>query len=121
MSISKAIKWSYQNTASSMLLVLLLATCAVIDFLARARMELANRKFAVMDVHTLRQIRLIDFTHAHSWIVFAYVAVFLAFLLWLELRTAPRWSIWGTFMALSVPALLYANACLHISNKLILM
>jgi len=121
MSISKAAKWAYRNTASSMLLVLLLGACALADFLARTRMYLANRKFAIMDVHTLRQMGLIDFIHAHTWIIFTYVAVFTAFLLWLELRAAPRWSVWATFIVLALPMVAYGSACLHISNKFILL
>ena len=51
MSIFKALKWYYRNTASSMLLVLLLGACAFADFLARFKMDIANRKFASMDEH----------------------------------------------------------------------
>jgi len=120
MSIAKALKWFNRHAASSMLLVLLLGASAVADFMARTRMDMANRRFAIMDGRTVREMRVIDFIHAHLWIVIAYLAVFLAFLLWLEFRGAPRWSVWVTFIMLAVPALTYGSACLHIGNKFIL-
>ena len=121
MSISKTLKRYYQNTASSMLLVFLMVGCGLADHLARTRLDPGNHTLASMDGHTMRQMRLIDFAHAHSWMVFVYVAVFLAFLLWLELRNAPRWSVWATFAMLALPALAYGSACLHVSKKLIFL
>jgi hypothetical protein len=94
---------------------------AFADFMARIRMDLANRQFAIMDERTVREMRVIDFIHTHLWMVIAYVAVFLACLLWLESRPMPRWSVWVTFIVLALPALAYGNACLHIGNKFIHM
>jgi len=120
MSISGALKWFNRYAASSMLLVLLLGASAFADFMARIRMDMANRQFAILDDRTAREMSVIDFIHAHLWIVIAYVAVFLACLVWLEFRAAARWSVWVTFIVLALPALAYGSACLHIGAKFIL-
>ena len=103
-----------------MLVVLLLGACAFADFMARIRMDMASRHFAIMDDRTVRDIRFIDFMHAHLWMVIAYMVVFLGSLLWLECRAVTRWSVWVTFIVLALPALAYGSACLHIGNKFIL-
>ncbi len=96
-----------------MLLVLLLGACAFADFRARMKMDMANRKFAIIDDRTVREMRLIDFIPTHFWIVVAYVALSLVCLLWLEFRAASRWSVWVTFTVLALPTLAYGSACLH--------
>ena len=83
-------------------------------------MEMASRHFAIMDDRTVHEMGLIDFIHGDLWIVAAYVAVFVASLIWLEFRTAPRWAVWITFIVFALPLLAYARACLHIGNKFIL-
>ena len=83
-------------------------------------MDLASRRFAIMDDRTVREMSVIDFIHGHLWIVVAYVVVFLACLLWLEFRASPRWAVWVTFVVLASPVLAYARACLHIGNKFIM-
>ena len=57
---------------------------------------------------------LIDFINGHGWMAMAYVAVFLGSLVWLEMRGAPRWSVWTTFLILSLPCFAYLRACLYI-------
>ena len=109
-----------RHGVSSVFLLLLLGASGFAHFLAHVRMEAANRQFAIMDDRTIRQMGVIDFMHAHYWIAIAYGAVFLACLLWLEFRGAPRWAVWVTFCILALPCIVYAGACLCIGNKFIL-
>ncbi len=101
-------------------LVVLFGMIAFTHWSARLRMDMASRQFAIMDDRTVREMSVIDFIHGHLWIVVAYAAVFLACLLWLEFRAAPRWTVWVTFILLALPSLAYAWACLHIGNKFIM-
>ena len=120
MSISKALKWFNRHGLSSFSLALLLGACAFADFMARLRMDIFSRQFAIMDERTIRDMTVIDFIHAQYWVVIAYAAVFLACLLWLEFRAASRWTVCVAFILLALPALAYGRACSHIANKLIL-
>ena len=120
MQIPAALKWINRHSAPSVLLLLILGASTFAHVLAHVRMDAASRQFAIMDDRTIGQMRIIDFVHAHCWVVIAYAVVFLASLLWLELRDAPRWSIWVTFAVLALPFLAYAEACLRIGNKFIL-
>jgi len=83
-------------------------------------MELSGRQFAIMDGPTIRQMSLIDFIQAHHWITIGYAAFFLACLIWLKIRNAPRWTVWVTFCALALPCLVYIEVCARIGNKFIL-
>jgi hypothetical protein len=120
MQILAALKWINRHSASSVLLLLLLSASTFAHVLARVRMDMASRQFAIMDDRTIRQMGLIDFMHAHYWVAIAYAAVYLGSLLWLEIRGAPRWAVWVTFGLLALPCLVYAGACLRIGNKFIL-
>ncbi len=119
MSISQALKWFNRHGAFSGLLALLLVGSAFADLIARTKMDMSNRQFAIMDDRTVRQMGFIDFVHAHMWMVIVYVVVFQAGLLWLEFRAMPRWCVWVTFIVLSLPALAYGSACWHIESKVI--
>ena len=120
MSISKALKWFNRHGLSSFSLALLLGAAAAAHFMARLRMDMSSRQFAIMDERTIRDMTVIDFIHAQYWVVIAYAAVFLACLLWLEFRAASRWTVCVAFILLALPALAYGRACSHIANKLIL-
>jgi hypothetical protein len=101
-------------------LVVLFGAVTFTHWSARLRMDMASRQFALMDDRTVRKLSVIDFVHSHFWIAAAYGAVFLACLIWLEFRAAPRWAVWATFIMLALPSLAYARTCLHIGNKFIL-
>jgi hypothetical protein len=120
MEIPATLRRINRHGVSSVFLLLLLGASGFAHFLAHVRMEAANRQFAIMDDRTIRQTGVIDFMCAHYWIGIAYGAVFLACLLWLEFRSAPRWAVWGTFCVLALPCIVYAGACLRIGNKFIL-
>ena len=120
MQILTALKWINRHSASSVVLLLLLGASTFAHVLAHLRMDMANRQFAIMDDRTIREIAVIDFMHAHYWVAIAYAVVFFATLLWLEIRSAPRWAVWVMFCLLALPCLVYAGACLRIGNKFIL-
>ena len=119
-SISESFKWFNRHGAPLVLLLLLLGAAAFANLMARLRMDMADRRFALMDERTIHEMRVIDFLNDRPWIVIAYVAVSLACFLWLKLRTAPRSTVWAMFTVLALQVLIYGNACLHIGNKVIL-
>lgn len=108
-----------RHGASSILSILLLGIVGFTDFMAWTRMELCQRQFLLMDSRAIHEIAVIDFIHAHIWLVCGYIVLFLASLLWLEVRSASRWIVWLTFVLFAVPSVIYGAACAHISNKFI--
>src|SRR5438105_1958208 len=118
--VLQAFRWLNRHAASSVLLFLLVGTVAFLDFLAWFRMEMVQRKFMLMNPQTIHGMRAIDLIHDEFWMVIVYVAVFWAGLLWLEIRNAPRWTVWLTFAFLAMPCLTYASICAYIGNKMII-
>jgi hypothetical protein len=108
-----------RHGASSIFAILFLGAISFAHFMARTRMDICHRQFALMYSRTIHEMALIDFIDSHFWLVFAYAVLYVASLLWLEIRSAPRWTIWLTFVLLAVPTMVYARAALHIGNKLI--
>ncbi len=120
MSIQEHLKRINRHGGSIAALVVLFGLFAFSHWYARLRMEMASRHFAIMDDRTVREMSVIDFIHGHLWIVVAYAAVFVACLIWLEFRAAPRWAVWATFIALALPLFVYDRACLHVGSKFIM-
>jgi len=100
------------------MLALVLGLAVLVHGMARLKMDLADH-FALMDMRTLRELRLIAYVHTHLWLPASYAVVFFACLLWLEIRVVPRWAVWLSFILLSMPCLAYMWACAHIDNKVL--
>lgn len=98
-------------------LVSLLGAAATLHVLARLRMEMARRQFALQDVRTVLEMQVIDFVDGHVWIAAVYVGLFVAGVLW---HSRAGTTGWPTFTVLGVPALAYVAACWHICGKFIL-
>jgi hypothetical protein len=120
MRVSEILKQINRHGGSVASLFVLFGVVTFTHWSARLRMDMTSRQFAIMDARTVREIGVIDSVNGHFWIVAAYAAVFLACLVWLEFRAAPRWVVWATFILLALPPLAYARACLHIGTKFIL-
>lgn len=61
-------------------------------------------------------IALLRWVHAHPafWVV---LLLFYAYcLVWLELRHAPRWSVWAVLVAFAVPTIAYAWICFAVGT-----
>jgi len=98
--------------------VVLLGFCALAHFMAQLKMHLAHM-FALMDDRTMHEMSIIHFIHTHPWVAVFYGGILLTSIIWLESRSGPQWTVWLTFGLFAVPCLVYAWACLHISNKIL--
>ena len=103
-----------RHPASTIPLAALLGACVFAHLAALSWMETPGRQVASLPARTVRCMTLIDFINNHGWMALAYVATFLGCLVWLEIRAAPRWSVWTTFVILSLPCLAYLRACLYL-------
>jgi hypothetical protein len=72
-----------------------------------------------MNMHTVRSMAAIDFLRGHGWFAGVFVFLFIGSLLYLELRDAPRWSVWLVFVFLAAPCVAYFMICADIFNKFI--
>jgi hypothetical protein len=113
---AKTARWK-EHKASLVWLPALMAIGAFAHFLALYRMARSGRQFDYMDSITVRHMPMIDAMQAQLGYAFGYTTVFLATLLWLEWRRAPRCMVWLTFVLLSVPALDYTWACLALGTR----
>src|SRR6266478_4139190 len=68
LSCSLLSTWFNRHGAFSFLLVLLFAASAFADFMARLRLDMANRRFAIMEDQTVHEMRVIDFIRVHQWL-----------------------------------------------------
>ena len=121
MTFAEKWKWVNRHGASPLGLLILLGFCAMAHYLAFERMEFAQRQFAFMDAKTIQRMAIIDFIHNHLWLVTPYALVFLGSLLWLEIRSAPRWAIWVSFLFLALPCSAYVRGCIAIFNKFVVL
>ena len=105
--------------AHPVLVVFLFAFCVSCHKLALWQMGLCNRNFIVMDTETVHNMALIDFVGNNYPLAIIYLVFFEGLLLFLAIRGCPRWSIWITFLVLSMPCLMYMYVCAFISGKMI--
>jgi hypothetical protein len=108
-----------RHGAASILLAILGVFATVMDIVAYAKID--ERRFLAMDSVTEHRMAVIAFVHPHWWIAVSYFAAFLAGLLWLEIRCAPRWCVWSSFALFSVPCVAYTWGCMGVWNKVFIL
>jgi len=69
---------------------------------------------AYLPGHFLRNVVGIRFIETNWRFLLAYLLMVFGSLLYMELRSTPRWAVWTTFLFLSLPALAYVNLCISL-------
>ena len=119
MAFVAIVKWLNRPTVALVGAMSLLGICGFAHFLALVKMDVVERKFPIMNPSTEHNMVLIDFLNGHRWFVVVFILMFIGSLLYLELRNAPRWSVWLTFFAFAAPCLEYLMVCGYIANKFV--
>lgn len=104
-----------RHVVSQLLALYVIGVCALAHCQASERLEFYRPSLASSAVKSARRIAIIDFIHLNWWIVMPYLAVWFAFLLWMEIRACPRWAVWATFCALAMPCVAYAWGCWQVA------
>lgn len=117
--MSAFVKWFNRHGASTVLFIILLGACVWFDFIARIRMDIANRQFANMDTISAHGMWLIDLVHRYYWLAATYFVIFFTCLMVLEFRSASRWVVWTIFILFALPVLFYVQTCVHIAHQAI--
>jgi len=121
MKFQEAVKWVNRHCTAVALATLLFVLCGFDHFLALVKMDAVSRRFPIMNSQTERSMAAIDFLHGHRWFAGVFMLVFIGSLLYLELRNAPRWSVWLVFLFLAAPCVAYLMICAYINNKFIFL
>src|SRR5450631_69486 len=108
-------KWVNRHCSSLVLAASLLLPCGVEHIMALARMDSVNRQFPIMNLRTERGMATIDFLNDNRWIAWVFAVAFIGSLLYLELRAAPRWSVWLVFFSFTAPCIFYLIGCAYIN------
>jgi hypothetical protein len=115
------VKWLNRHGVSPTLATLLLLLCVGAHILALTKMDIVNRQFPLMNARTAHNMALIDFLNGHLWFAIGFAFLFIGSLLHLELRNAPRWSVWLVFFSFAAPCIAYLMVCAYISGKFIFL
>src|SRR6266568_8045440 len=111
------LKWANRHSAAIFGATLLFALCGFTHFLALEKMGSVGRQFPIMNLRTEHSMALIDFLNSHRSYAAIFILVFIGSLLYLELRDAPRWSVWLVFFLFAAPCIVYLIAGAYVSNK----
>ena len=110
--------WIEQHGTALVLFMIVMIVCVNTHMLGRAKATIFKGKFLLWDDCAAAEVNLIHYVHAHWWIAIPYGIFVASCLGWLEIRNAPRWTVWVSFLLLSLPAIAYARACAHIFFKI---
>ena len=110
--------WMNQHGAALVLFMIVMIVCVNTHMWGFAKATTFKGRFLLWDDRAAGEVNLIQSVHAHWWIAIPYGVLVASCLAWLEIRNAPRWTVWVSFLLLSLPAAAYANACAHIFGKM---
>ncbi len=118
MNIGTILKAIHKHAAIHECLAVFFAFCWFTHFAASLKMEMRSH-FASMDDETLRDMALIDWVAAHSWVAIAYVLLVVASVAFLQIRGRPEWIYWLAAAVFCIPCVVYLDRCVYISGKLL--
>ncbi len=95
------------------LLAVLVTFACLFHVTALVKMTVADH-FALIDALTIKEMTIIKFVQRELWMPFIYIALVAGSVLHLEIKGAPRCTVWVTFSAFVLPILIYIRACTHI-------
>src|SRR6266576_564837 len=115
MTIWQSLQWINRHSAPCALLTLMLMACAIAHRLAASMIALlSDIPLAALPPRLVRNITGIHFIDANWWFPLTYLLLFLATLIYMEIRSTPRWAVFITFLLISLPAIAYVVLCLRL-------
>ena len=116
MNILRSIKWINRHSAAPAILALLLFAGLTVHLLAVENIPALKGLSAARDARLLRNIAGIEFINSNWWFVLPYLTLAFGILFYLEVRAAPRWAVWISFLFLALPALGYLCTCMRVGS-----
>jgi hypothetical protein len=115
----QSLKWINRHGAAVGLLALILVVCVVGHSIAVMKVQLFHDLPCEWNwgEGLLRNMAGIRFVHGNGWAVLVYLLFAFGTLLYLEVRTMPRWAVSSTFMFLSLPMIAYVWLCLNFTVR----
>jgi hypothetical protein len=87
--------------------------------IAVEKMEACNAHPPSLNDRALRSIAtLVEWAASNHWPAFAYPALIVTFVVWLQIRGRPAWTHWLAALLLSVPSLVYWSASMYLATAL---
>lgn len=115
MAILQSLKWINRHGTATALLALLLCLCLAAQTLAISAIGLVRDiPLAHWPERFRRNMLGIQFIHDHPWFVLPYLALFVGLLIYVEIRSVPRWAVWTAFVGLTVPLAGYFLTCIRV-------
>ncbi len=111
MKALKTLRILDRHGAAPALIALLLIVTIYVHTVAHRKAQALSRVTAGLDVKTVRRMHVVEYMHTHPSLLLLFVGVMAGSLLWLEMRRAPRWSVWCATGFLSLPCFAYIYGC----------
>ena len=110
----KAVKWIDRHGDTCAALAILFLVCAVAHTIAVAKISvLSGITLDSWPPRLIRNMAGIRFFEANWLLILPYLLLFFGALIYMEVRSMPRWVVWGTFAFLSLPLLGYLWTCVR--------
>jgi hypothetical protein len=107
-----------RHGASCALLIAILILGSVAHRIAISTITiLSDIPTASLPTSMAHNIAGILFLDANWWIPLAYLLLFFSILVYMELRSTPRWAVQVTFLFMSMPAVGYITLCLRAGTQ----
>jgi type II secretory pathway component PulF len=122
MSIWLSLKSINRHGTACAVLALLLLLGAAVHTIAVAKIALlSDIPLTTWPPRLARNMTGIQFFHDNWWFALPYLLLFFGTLIYMEIRSMPRWAVWATFLFLSLPIVGYFLTCMRLGACSILV
>jgi hypothetical protein len=117
-SIWHSVKTINRHGTSCALLIFIVVLCVVGHSIAAQMMSLLKDvPAAYLPLRLVRNVTGIQFLDTNWGFSLAYSLLFLGTLIYMEIRSTPRWAVWVTFALMTLPSIGYVVLCLHVGTR----
>jgi hypothetical protein len=112
----QSLKWVNRHGTACTCLALLLVPLTILHLIAVAAIGiLQDIPQEYFSARLVRNMAGIQFFQANWWFAALYLLFFFGLLIYMEIRSIPRWAVWCVFLFLSLPIFGYMLACIRVS------
>jgi hypothetical protein len=116
-SIWRSLKWINRHGTSSAFLIFIVLLCVVGRSIAAEMMSLLKDvPAAYLPLRLVRNVTGIHFLDTNWGFSLTYSLLFLGTLMFMEIRSTPRWAVWITFALMTLPPIGYVVLCLRVGT-----
>ncbi len=115
MSIWQSLKWTNRHGTTCAVLSLVLLLGAGVHTIAVSKITLlSDIPNTTWPSSFVRNMAGIQFFHDNWWFALPYLLFFFGTLIYMEIRSTPRWAVWASFAFLSLPVVAYFLTCMRV-------